>query len=193
MGHKEELLRGAKQCLAEKGYARTTARDIVAASGTNLASIGYHFGSKEKLLAAAIIEALGEWGDEVERALSVAVDADPMKRLEMMWDGLIESYQANQGMWLASLEVYRLMTIPSLQQQFAEAHQMARRGLLTLFLGIPEDEMSEEVVATTGSLLLALVPGLVGQWIIDPGHGPSGKDIARGLSHIISVVDASRS
>ena len=30
-----------------------TARDIVAASGANLASIGYHFGSKEALLSAA--------------------------------------------------------------------------------------------------------------------------------------------
>ena len=41
MGHREDLLEGAKRCLYEKGYARTTARDIVAASGTNLASIGY--------------------------------------------------------------------------------------------------------------------------------------------------------
>ena len=56
MGHKEDLLAGAKQCLREKGYANTTARDIVAASGTNLASIGYHFGSKDALMTQAIIE-----------------------------------------------------------------------------------------------------------------------------------------
>ena len=42
MSHKEDLLAGAVACLREKGYAHTTARDIVAASGTNLASIGYH-------------------------------------------------------------------------------------------------------------------------------------------------------
>ena len=40
MSHREDLLAGAVQCLREKGYAHTTARDIVAASGTNLASIG---------------------------------------------------------------------------------------------------------------------------------------------------------
>ena len=49
MGHKEDLLDGAKRMLLERGYANTTARDIVAASKTNLASIGYHFGSKEQL------------------------------------------------------------------------------------------------------------------------------------------------
>ena len=37
-------------CLREKGYAHTTARDIVAASSTNLASIGYHYGSTKALL-----------------------------------------------------------------------------------------------------------------------------------------------
>ena len=57
MGHKDDLLDGAKRCLYEKGYARTTARDIVAASGTNLASIGYHYGSKENLLNAALMSA----------------------------------------------------------------------------------------------------------------------------------------
>jgi len=53
MGHREDLLAGAVRCLREKGYAHTTARDIVAASGTNLASIGYHYGSTKALLNAA--------------------------------------------------------------------------------------------------------------------------------------------
>src|SRR5690606_38768776 len=50
MGQRQDLLAGAKRCIAEKGYSRTTARDIPAASGANLAAIGYHFGSKEALL-----------------------------------------------------------------------------------------------------------------------------------------------
>ena len=65
MGHREALLEGARTCLEEKGYARTTARDIVAASGTNLASIGYHFGSKESLLNEAIGQAFEEGADRV--------------------------------------------------------------------------------------------------------------------------------
>jgi len=51
---RDQLLEGALLCLQTKGYARTTARDIAAASGANLASIGYHFGSKEGLLNAAV-------------------------------------------------------------------------------------------------------------------------------------------
>ena len=36
--------------MLEKGYARTTARDIASAAGVSLAAIGYHFSSKEALL-----------------------------------------------------------------------------------------------------------------------------------------------
>ena len=66
MGNREDLLAGAKRCLMEKGYARTTARDIAAASGVSLAAIGYHFGSKDALMNQAVYESVGEWADEVQ-------------------------------------------------------------------------------------------------------------------------------
>src|SRR6478672_3691791 len=69
MGHREDLLAGAVRCLREKGYAHTTARDIVAASGTNLASIGYHYGSTKALLNAAVLAAMDEFGEEMARAI----------------------------------------------------------------------------------------------------------------------------
>ncbi|MDA0568050.1 TetR/AcrR family transcriptional regulator [Streptomonospora sp. S1-112] len=69
MGHREDLLAAAKRCLRERGYARVTARDLVAESGTNLASIGYHFGSKDELLSAALIEMVGDWADALEAGL----------------------------------------------------------------------------------------------------------------------------
>ncbi len=65
MGHREDLLEGAKRCLLEKGVRAHHARDIVAASGTNLASIGYHYGSKEALLNLAFLRLTEEWGGDV--------------------------------------------------------------------------------------------------------------------------------
>src|SRR6185436_6479391 len=76
VGHKEDLLVGAKRALLEKGYARTTARDIVALSGTNLGSIGYHYGSTEALMTAAMLSAMDDWGNAVFTALSGAGDED---------------------------------------------------------------------------------------------------------------------
>jgi hypothetical protein len=50
ISNRDALLLAAKKCLWEKGYNRTTARDIASAAGVSLAAIGYHFSSKETLL-----------------------------------------------------------------------------------------------------------------------------------------------
>src|SRR5438477_2256597 len=80
LGNREKLLRAAVACLRDKGYARTTARDLVAASGTNLASIGYHFGSKEALLNEAIGQAFGEWTEHLIEVSVRAAANDPLEQ-----------------------------------------------------------------------------------------------------------------
>src|SRR5260221_13036686 len=92
MGHREDLLAGAVACLREKGYARTTARDLVAASGTNLASIGYHFGSKEALLNEAIAMGFRAWVAEIEQATSAQPATSP-GRLERLLAAMIDRFE----------------------------------------------------------------------------------------------------
>ena len=92
MGHKEELLAAARRCLVSRGYARTTARDLVAESGTNLGSIGYHFGSKDALLARALDEVFLEY---TEKVLAVArevgsVGDDPRQAVDRAWAAMTE-------------------------------------------------------------------------------------------------------
>src|SRR6202453_5481532 len=109
MSHREDLLAGAVQCLREKGYARTTARDIVKASGTNLASIGYHYGSTEALLNAAVVRAMEDFGAEIGRSMAeLAADADAtlLQRFERFWEYTIASFQEQPGIWLATLDVF---------------------------------------------------------------------------------------
>ncbi|MFC7479844.1 TetR/AcrR family transcriptional regulator [Luedemannella flava] len=69
MGNREKLLDGALTCLLQKGYARTTARDIATTAGVSLAAIGYHFGTTEALLSAALFQAMGRWAEQLEQAL----------------------------------------------------------------------------------------------------------------------------
>ncbi len=49
---KTRLLDAAETLFAERGYAATSLRDITALAAANLASVNYHFGSKEALLEA---------------------------------------------------------------------------------------------------------------------------------------------
>src|SRR5215207_7649078 len=87
-GHREALLEGAIRCIHEQGYARTTARDLVAASGTNLASIGYHFGSKEALLNAAIAESFEEWMGTIREIVLAEGHLEPLEAMRTGWAAL---------------------------------------------------------------------------------------------------------
>ena len=190
MGNREKLLAGAKRCIHEKGYARTTARDLVAASGTNLASIGYHFGSKEALLAQAMVEELGEWGDELGRVLAVDAEGAPLQQLESMWTRVIESFTIHRALWFASFQAFaETERSPELRQMLADGYQQARPWMAALLPDTDGNAVDERTARTVGSFLLALQAGLAAQWLLDPEHSPSGHDIAEALRRILAVVE----
>jgi AcrR family transcriptional regulator len=184
MGHREDLLDGAKRCLYEKGYARTTARDIVAASGTNLASIGYHYGSKENLLNAALMSATEDWGDAIGAAVDAAPPtADPYERFGAIFARVLESFAAFRPLWSATFEsLSQLDHADQVRAFFAEVQGMAHAELSRLWFGTPDDtEVTDPDHIRVGQLLQAMLIGLMGQMLIDPEQAPSGADLAAAL------------
>jgi AcrR family transcriptional regulator len=178
MGHREDLIAGAKRCIAEKGFAHTTARDIVAASGTNLASIGYHFGSKDALLNAAVIDSFDDWDGVIDAAMDGRSGAAPLDRLEAFLTGLVEALGQNRPMAAASVQAFAQSEFaPDVRAQIAEAYQGARRALPATLLQVDPSEVDDRTASTVGSLGMALVNGLVLQHLIDPGNAPSASDI----------------
>ena len=68
----ERLLNAAEHLFATKGIAETSLRAITAEAGANLASVNYHFGSKEALFQAVIARRLEPINDERLRLLAAA-------------------------------------------------------------------------------------------------------------------------
>jgi AcrR family transcriptional regulator len=182
MGHRADLLAGAKRCLLEKGYARTTARDIVAASGTNLGSIGYHYGSTQALMQAAMLSAIEDWGDAVGLALATAggdESADPLVRY---WQRVIGSILSHRELWLASIEaMLQSEHSAELKAQLAEGIEQGRRGLAAILTGREEETIDDQTVRTTGAVAMALMSGVLTQWLTDPARAPSAEQIAAGI------------
>jgi AcrR family transcriptional regulator len=56
---KQKILDAAERLIAEQGYAATSLRQIIAGAGVNLASVHYHFGSKEELLDGLVMRKVG--------------------------------------------------------------------------------------------------------------------------------------
>jgi AcrR family transcriptional regulator len=190
MGHREELLKGAKRALYEKGYARTTARDIVALSGTNLGSIGYHYGSTEALMTAAMMSAMEEWGDEVAIALSGEPE-DGVDPIVAFWRRVIASITSHRALWLASVEVMiQAEHQPDLRAMLAEGLEQGRSGMAALLTGRPEGQLDDETVRSLGSAQMALMSGVVTQWLTDPGHAPTAEQIVAGLRALATLSPA---
>ena len=174
------MLEGAGRCLVERGYGRTTARDIVEASGTNLASIGYHFGTKEALLDEAMMEGVRDWAEELGRIVAAGFGADPGARFEEVWERVIRSFEAHRPALVASFEAFvRAEHAPELRARISAGHEEARSWLVELFGGATDG--NDRAV---GSFYLALLNGLMVQWMLDPERAPSGRDMAEALRTI---------
>jgi len=182
MGHREDLLAGAKRCLYEKGFARTTARDIVAASGTNLGSIGYHYGSTPALMQAAMLSAIEEWGDVLGAALATDGADEADDPLVRYWQRVIGSMRSHRQLWLASVEaMIQSEHSPELKAQLAEGMEQGRSGLAAMLTGRDEATIDEQTVRTIGSVAMALMSGVLTQLLTDPARAPSAEQIAAGV------------
>ncbi|MFF0472968.1 TetR/AcrR family transcriptional regulator [Streptomyces sp. NPDC004284] len=184
MGHKEDLLEGAKRCLLEKGYGRTTARDIVAASGTNLASIGYHYGSKDALLQQAFLALTEEWGEQAGAAGAEgekALPADPYERFHAVWEQVIAAAGPSRPVWKLQTEVVtRIDDDEKLREAIKEPQREGRLGMAEGFLGI-DPSADPEKARVAGLLCQALATGVMIQWMVDPETAPTADDLTEGL------------
>lgn len=184
MGHREDLLAGAVRCLQEKGYARTTARDIVAASGTNLASIGYHYGSTQALLNAAVFKTMEDFGAEIEQVMSAdgGLGGPVPERFERFWAHVIDSVRANPGVWAATFDVFSVaQRDPQVRAAVAQGLEDGRALWASALYGLGDDQ---PVARAVGSLHQALLSGVLVQWLVDPGRAPSAADLTAALQAI---------
>jgi AcrR family transcriptional regulator len=187
MGNREDLLAGAKQCLIEKGYAATTARDIATVSGVSLAAIGYHFGSKDALMNQAVFDSIGDWAAELQDALTAdgVGQAPPLERFELVMRHTLKSFAGpGSGLWHAQLELVSLaQRNEDLRAFLAGIQVFAGSGLAELFLGM-DPEAEPEATRAAGAIMHAMFIGLIAKYFLDPEHAPSAADLADGLQVI---------
>jgi AcrR family transcriptional regulator len=195
VGNREALIIAARNCIAEKGYQRTTARDLATSAHVSLAAIGYHFGTTEALLNEAIFEGIGEWGEELGRVLAeeTRIDGDPFEVAERVWTRVIASFEAYRGILAASYELMtRTRDVPEVHDALAAALDNARMALARMFLKV-DPEAEPERARQVGSLFYAILSGVMTQWLIDPLGAPSGRDLSIALRDLTTSMSAGQS
>lgn len=86
---RERILRAARRCFGDQGYARATNKEIAAAAGVTAAALYNHYPSKADLLVAAFVQAQDELLGLLRRHLNRAKGA--RARLRALLDGVLEA------------------------------------------------------------------------------------------------------
>jgi AcrR family transcriptional regulator len=80
-----KLIAATETLLGEKGHAGVTLRDITELAGTNVASVAYHFGSKDELVAKVYRDALAEVTNAQRQSIESLPREASIRDVVAMW------------------------------------------------------------------------------------------------------------
>ena len=186
--HRDQLLDGATECIRTKGYARTTARDIAGAANANLASIGYHFGSKEALLNEAIVRTCEQWTDRLGDAAVAGGDESPLGQMAASWVAMLSSFEELRPVLVGLIEaIGQSAWSDELREDIAAHYRTSRDQVAEMVrrsLGDDVEGVDPKVVA---SFLIAVCDGLLVQWLLDPDETPGGEELIASLGAALAA------
>lgn len=159
---KGHLLGCALRLFAEKGFAKTSTREIAAAAGVNIAAISYYFGDKEGLYRAAFVEPMGNPHDDI--ALYDQPHFSLRQSLEGFYTGFLEPMKQGELVQHCMRLHFRELLEPTglwqqeIEQIITPAHTALIRVLRrNLNLTQADDELHRLAFAIAGLALQVFV------------------------------------
>jgi AcrR family transcriptional regulator len=173
------LLEAAKRLVFERGYARTSVRDLVSEAGANLGAVNYHFGSRENLLNQAMFDFFLEWGESVGE-VEVAPGAGPIEQLAARAHAMVDGISSAQPLFVVFLEgLLQSRHSPELRRELAEHYARQReQASERIRASRGAGEMTPRAAEVVASYMLAVADGLQIQALIDPDSVPTGDELA---------------
>ena len=172
--------------MREAGRGDITARDLVAASGTNLGSISYHFGSKDALLDEAAKLVFEEWAQTVARTIGAETDAPPTRRLARSLELILDDFDAMRPYFLGFIQIVAgSERSPETREQLVSHYRKQRDTVTKMITESLSDGIDPEDARHIASLLMSVSDGLMLQALIDPDSAPTGRQLTLALGRAL--------
>ncbi|MEV0713226.1 TetR/AcrR family transcriptional regulator [Asanoa sp. NPDC050611] len=183
--NRAQLVDGTLRCLERLPPERVTARVIADESGANLASITYHFGSKDELVTEAVIVGLDRWLAEIGRLVDAAAPGGtPQERFQAAISVVEQTRRDHEGLARTFLgAMAKAQHDERVRALLAEGFRRTRDDVARV-LELGADAAGEDA----GGLALALFDGLLFQALVDPGLAIEGERIVRALARLRGVM-----
>jgi len=154
------ILETAGQLFAERGFAESTSKEICTRAGTNMAAVNYHFGSRDGLYEAVLIEAHRQLVSIDELASLASETSDPRLKLRAFLMHLLELGSQPRAPWGFRVVLREALSpspaLPALIRQAVLPKARLIRGLIGGIMGLPDDHPSVQ-----RALLFAVLPCIV--------------------------------
>jgi AcrR family transcriptional regulator len=135
--------------------------------GANLASIAYHFGSKDDLVTEAVIEGLDRWLAEIESALATVGADDPVERYARTSEVIEATRRRHLGL---ARNFLGALAKAQHDPRVAEGFRHTRPNVAAV-LGLGDDEAGIDAAGLVHSMFV----GLLFQQLIDPALAIDGE------------------
>lgn len=182
--NRSELIEGTLRCLERLPPEKVTARAIADESGANLASITYHFGSKDELVTEAVIAGLDRWLAEIARRLDELEARAPEDRLRAAFGVVADSRRRHEGLARTFLGAMAKASHDERVRELLTEGFRRTRGEVATVLGLGADAAGRDAAG----LLLALFNGLLFQSLVDPGLAIEGRRMTGAQARLCSVM-----
>jgi len=182
---RQDLLAATRTCVGRKGLAATTSRDITAEAGANLAAITYYFGSKEQLVADALLDEMRSWLAPTLDVLSR--DGDPATRALLAIRTLTETFEQHRSAAPTFIQaIAHAPMMPPLQAGvvglWADLRRLLSADIATMQQRADLPDRVDPVAMS--ALLVAVAHGLVLYVTVDP-DGPTLQQMAAQLGLLL--------
>jgi AcrR family transcriptional regulator len=184
----DQLIEGTLRCLERLPAERITARAIADEADANLASIGYHFGSKDELVSAAVVEGLDRWLDEIERMLGDLGSTSAAERFRRASFVIEETRQRHTS--LAQTFFAAVAKAPHdalVREQLADGFRKTRPAVAAL-LELGNDQTGLDAAG----LALAQFYGLLLQTLLDPALAIDGDRLQHAQQRLYRVTSTTQ-
>jgi AcrR family transcriptional regulator len=187
--HRDALLSAARTLMRESGRGDITARDLVAASNTNLGSISYHFGTKDALLDEAAKLVFEEWAKTVTHAMSADPDVPPAKRLARAFEMILDDFDAMRPYFLGFIQIVAgSERSPGTREQLIVHYSKQRDTVTTMITESLGEHIDPQDARHIASLLVSVSDGLMLQSLIDPDSAPTSHQLTLALSRAFKAT-----
>jgi AcrR family transcriptional regulator len=182
--NRSALIEGTLRCLERLPPERVTARAIAEESGANLASIAYHFGSKDNLVTETVIEGLDRWLEEVAKGLADLPSRAPAVRFRRAWEVIETSRRQHAGLarnFVGALA--KAQHDPRIRKNLAQGFHRTRESVASV-LGLGRDRAGRDAAG----LMVALFDGLLFQVLLDPSLGIEGSRMTGAWKRLLGIL-----